>query len=286
MIPVPLTNVEYITLRLIRRFLSPKLVQRLGRYLPYYRVNVSETDPEQTFTLYARWLAAAGRTIEGSQILEVGSGATNASGYALACAGARRVWCIEPYVGLEEDQDAQLLSRLSDKSGQDPSKIASVVIRATSFESISHASVDLIVSHSVLEHVSQLDALFAQMKAVMAAGGSMLHIVDYRDHFFKYPLHFLQFSARQWRRFLDPGDLPRWRLSDHRARLAAAGFEVEVIWREHDAVEFQRIRPHISRDFDLADPDLGVLRAVLLCRHPAGEAGPNTATPLRSQHRS
>ena len=35
----------------------------------------------------------------------------------------------------------------------------------------------------------------------------MLHVVDYRDHFFKYPLHFLQFSQNTWRRFLNPGRL-------------------------------------------------------------------------------
>ena len=100
----------------------------------------------------------------------------------------------------------------------------------------------------------------------------MLHIVDYRDHFFKYPLHFLQFSARTWRRFLDPGDLPRWRLSHHLMALDRAGFDTRVMRQEEDAREFERIRFHISPDFDLEDPRLGVLNAVLYCERKSSRS--------------
>jgi SAM-dependent methyltransferase len=134
-----------------------------------------------------------------------------------------------------------------------------------SFDEIGAGQADVILSHSVLEHVAGLSTLFAQMSAVLADGGVMLHIVDYRDHFFKYPLHFLQFSRWTWQHLLNPGDLPRWRLGDHKAALERAGFKLRVIQQEEDAGQLARIRPHISSDFDLNDPSLGVLCAVLYC---------------------
>jgi SAM-dependent methyltransferase len=260
-------NVEYIILRLIRRFLFPKALLGLARYVPYYRMNLSETQPENTCALYTRWLELAGQHVDDRQILEVGSGATNAAGYALVCAGAKCVWCLEPFIPFDEAQDAALCSRVGEQFGKAATQVSRAVRRCVSFDSISPGSADLILSHSVLEHVDELQALFARMKTVLAPRGAMLHIVDYRDHFFKYPLHFLQFTRRHWQTFLNPGDLPRWRLSDHRAALERAGFDVQVMHREQDPGEFERIKPHISADFDLADPELGVLQAVLYCVH-------------------
>jgi len=96
-----------------------------------------------------------------------------------------------------------------------------------------------------------------------------LHIVDYRDHFFKYPLHFLQFSEQTWQSFLNPGDLPRWRLGQHVTALKHAGFQVIVLHQEIDVDNFAWIQQRISNHFDLTDPTLGVLRAVIFCRPEA-----------------
>ena len=266
MAPLLFTNVEYILLRLVRRFLLPKDLRYLGRYFPYYRPNRSETTPEDTSQLYIRWLSQRGRSVAGRTIVEVGSGATNGAAYALVCAGVARVWCVEPYVRFDSRQDSVLLQRLSHVHHRDPAQVASAVTRCDSIHALAPGA-DIIVSHSVLEHVRDPTRLFAQMRAVLSSEGCMLHIVDYRDHFFKYPLHFLQFSNRSWQRLFDPGDLPRCRLSEHHLALERAGFDVEILHREEDKAEFERIRPHISADFDLGDPTLGVLGAVVYCEH-------------------
>ncbi len=272
-----LSNVEYVTLRLVRRFLLPKALHRWGRYLPYYRINLSETQPEHTYRLYARWLAVAGCSLAGRRVVEVGSGATNGAGYELACAGTTRVWCVEPYVEFDHDKDAALLAQIARANNQDAAKIAAEVSRCSSLDSVGAGNADIILSHSVLEHVRDLEALFSQMSIALTKGGAMLHVVDYRDHFFKYPLHFLQFSPQSWRRFLDPGDLPRWRLGHHRLALERAGFDVRILYQEADAAEFERIRPHISSHFDLTDPSVGILHAVLYCERAQSLSNRDTA---------
>ena len=91
----------------------------------------------------------------------------------------------------------------------------------------------------------------------------MLHIADYSDHFFKYPYHFLQFSKKTWNRYLNPGDLPGWRLGDHLVILQELGLEVSILEEQSDAAAFARIRPYISSDYDPEDLHIATTQAVL-----------------------
>jgi hypothetical protein len=104
-------NVEYVVLRLIRRFLLPADLHRWGRYVPFYRTNLAETEPDRICQRYIETLALAQRDVVGKRIVEVGSGATNSAGYALACAGAAEVFCIEPFVEFNAGEDFILLER-------------------------------------------------------------------------------------------------------------------------------------------------------------------------------
>jgi SAM-dependent methyltransferase len=267
------SNLEYIALRLVRRFFFPADLQRVGRYLPFYRTNLAEVSPEKVCELYSSSLAQVSRSVEGNRIVEVGSGSTNGAGYALVCSGASRVWCIEPYVALDPMLDASLLAKVARQYRLGADSVGAAVRRCAALANVGAGQADLILSHSVLEHLTEPAAEFSQMKHCLSKQGAMLHIVDYRDHFFKYPLHFLQFSQKTWQRFLNPGDLPRWRLGDHLTALEQAGFSVRVLHQEEDPHAFERIRPHISNDFDADDPSIGVLRAVLFCVHKEPDSG-------------
>ncbi len=163
MAPLLLTHLESVALRLIRRFLLPKEMHRIGRYLPYYRMNLSETLPDHTCRLYAHWLAQAGCSLKGRGVVEIGSGATNGAGYALVCAGAERIWCVEPYVTFDSERDAALLAQLASLHGRDSSDIAAAVNRCTSVSEVGAERPDLILSHSVLEHVNNKDAIMYKL---------------------------------------------------------------------------------------------------------------------------
>ena len=63
------------------------------------------------------------------------------------------------------------------------------VRRITEVEMLSEHSIDIVFSHSVLEHVIEPVPLFRNLYGKLSEPGTMVHVVDYRDHFFKYPYH-------------------------------------------------------------------------------------------------
>lgn len=63
-------------------------------------------------------------------------------------------------------------------------KISFVSINQTSRYPLTDASVDIIYSCAVLEHVHNLDLCFEEMARVLKPGGYMYHEVDLRDHIF------------------------------------------------------------------------------------------------------
>lgn len=262
-----LSNLEYVPLRLLRRFvLRGSLLEHFASLIPYYEVSRNEVSSDPIVSEYARYLAIAGATFRGAEILEVGSGRTNSVGHALAMAGTRKVTCLEPHASFDREGDARLLEALAGTNRVATEALAARVERVTSLAAVADASVDLVLSSSVLEHVRDLRSLIGELRRVLRPGGSMLHLVDYRDHFFKYPFHFLQFSARVWDRFLDPGDLPRWRLSGQLRVFAEAGLRVDVLERDRDEAALAKVAPYLAHDFDASDPELAVTRAVLFAR--------------------
>lgn len=254
---------EYVSLRVARRFLfSDAILHRVGRFVPYYRTNANEVDARPVVELYRRALERAGRKLPANPtILEIGSGATNSVGYALAASSLAgdgcKVLLFEPYAALDGKADDRARAAA-------PEAAVRRVERLRSLAAVPAGSVDLVVSHSVLEHVRDFGATLAELDRVLAPSGLMLHAVDYRDHFFKYPYHFLLFSRAVWDRWLDPGDLPRWRLGDHLRELRARGFVVQVIDSHSLPEEFARVAQEIDPAFDRADPEVAVARATLL----------------------
>ncbi len=274
-------DLEYVALRLARRFcFTADRLNALGRFLPYYRVNQGQLDPWPIADAYADALARSSLPLAGQRVLELGSGATNGVGYALAARHDCRVICLEPFARFDPALDARLRSAVAARY---PQADFSRVTRLTDLAAIPDASLDIVASNSVLEHVADPAALFADLARVLAPGGVMVHRVDYRDHFFKYPYHFLKFSKRIWDRWLDPGDLPRWRLDDHLAALARAGFRAALLDARRDQPAFDAVAPSLHADFRRRDPVmLAVSTAVIWCEKDAsgGRGGSSPPDPL------
>ena len=254
---------EYVSLRLLRRFLfTDAFLVRFGKFVPYYRTNANQLDAGPVVDLYADAMARSGLPLAANRsILEIGSGATNSVGYALLrrqLAGAKgRIYLFEPRARLDRRADANLRKRFGNDDLARVERIATLAV-------LPDRSIDLVLSHSVLEHVADMDGLLASLERVLQPAGSMIHSVDYRDHFFKYPYHFLLFRQKRWERWLNPGDLPRWRLSGHLEAFSAHGFCAEVQDRHCLSDAFDRIKTSISRDFDRDDPALAVATAIIL----------------------
>lgn len=257
-----LQRIEYVILRLIRRFIvTERIARRLSGFVPYYQPSINERDPASIVRAYQQHLDANGEAISGRRVLEAGSGRTLMVPYALANAGAAEVVALEPFVELDSKLNEDLLAHHTELMA-----MGAKVRRVENAECLQSNSIDVLLSNSVLEHVIDLDGFFADCHRVLAQAGVMLHIVDYRDHFFKYPYAFLTFSRRTWNRWLNPGDLPRWRIYDHVDRMHEMGFEVTILDKKSDVTAFAQARERLGLDFANAREGVEVTQAVLLAR--------------------
>jgi SAM-dependent methyltransferase len=249
------SNLEYIPMRLLRKFmLNDGLLLRFGRWLPYYRANRNQADPSSIVDEYVNLLAIAGFAPQGKRILEVGVGRTNSTGYEIAARLTPKSTVVyEPYVSFGASEDASLLLHIASKYQVDANFLVNHVSRLSRLDRVPSGSIDLILSSSVLEHVNDPPSLFADLKRLLSPNGAMLHQVDYRDHFFKYPYHFLQFKKETWNRWLNPGNLPGWRLYDHIEQLEAQGFDVRVLWETRDEASFTLLANRVAHDYRRTD---------------------------------
>jgi SAM-dependent methyltransferase len=264
---MPWNFIEYIPLRLIRRHvLSDRLLRKIGPVVPYYRPGVGEVDPA---AIVDKYIALAGRlrcTFAGKRLLELGPGSTNSTVYELAARGCGRAAAFEPYAGFNEKADREMLLSTCKRNAVSAEVVVSKTSRIHDLAAVRDGTVDAVLSHSVLEHVADPPSLFRMLLRKLAHGGVMLHIVDYRDHFFKYPYHMLLFSKKTWRRWLDPGDLPGWRFGDHLRMLEEAGFTAAGEEIERNDRDFEKIKRFISRDYDRNDPTLAICGCAFVAR--------------------
>jgi len=266
--PLLFSNCVYVFARLARRCAGTTLPLGLRKALPFLDGNFGAANGAGVVGLYRRYLG--NRRPEwprGLTVLEAGVGVTNGSCYELAALGARRVWAVEPYAALDAVRDSAQL-RAAVRAGGSADPIASGVQRVTAPAAVMDASVDCILSNSVLEHVTDFETFVRDMARVLAPGGCMLHVVDYRDHFFRYPYHFLQWSKATWDRWLNPGDQPRWRIRDHCAAFERAGLRVEVIMAEPVPGAFDAVRAAVHPEFaHYSEADLATAYGVLFVTH-------------------
>lgn len=261
-------DIEYVSLRVLRKFvLSDEMLARFGRFLPFWRPSLNQTDPFWVIARYRPSFEAANVDLVGRRIAEIGVGRTNSTAYAFASLGARQVWAVEPFAIYDAEEDARQLEAVAKRSGIPADELRSRVTRLKNATDLPPASADLVLSHSVVEHVAELDGFFNALKPALTAEGEMLHVVDYRDHFFKYPYHFLKFAKGTWDAWLNPGDLPRWRLYDSLESLERTGWNARVLVQEEESAERAKVEGKVTAaDFRIGHPQLFVTQAGILAK--------------------
>ena len=238
--------------------------------------------------------AAADSFVDGTTVLEYGPGDVPGVALLLLAMGARKVYCVDrfPMVALGDKNVAviealratlptALRSRFdaafnvpgSPRSGFRADRLEYLV--TPHGESGLRGEVDLVLSRAVLEHVDDLDAIFADMVQAMRPGARAAHQVDLRSHGLhrSNPLDFLAPSPALWSLMFSHKGVPnRWRVDRYRAIVARLPVEVLRIEATHraDAADVTRVRPELAAPFRaLSDEDLSWLGFWLVFRRKA-----------------
>lgn len=193
--------------------------------------------------------------IKGSHILELGPGGSIGFGLLALESGANRYTTLDD--GLHTFVEKKLLERytkllkgnratLSKYFDIPPNGKASYRSDIISFSAIDQeahyplpdASVDIIYSCAVLEHVHDLDLCFQEMARVLRSGGLMYHEVDLRDHIFSQEsLFFLTLSDHWFKTFFQHtgGYVNRKRVSFYRDLASRHGFSIVSLERKNES---------------------------------------------------
>ena len=185
------------------------------------------------------WAATAGFDVLGKTVLEIGTGRMVDLPIGMWLCGAERVVTVDlnPYLSARLVSEARnivrgspekvnhLFGRKENPLFQERLSILvgkrvsdSRLLRAMNVEYISPAdashlpiaaaTVDMHVSHTVMEHIPEdvLAAILAEAKRIMLPGGLLVHNIDPSDHFSHDDssvtrINFLQFSDAEWKRW-------------------------------------------------------------------------------------
>lgn len=184
--------------------------------------------------------------IEDRTVLEIGPGNEIATAVFMVLLGARRVYLVDriddnpfsthgsgndvPYIReLLHAFEESALGKSHAPAMRDPELILERIQQVDCWFTNPRVEAlldgprpDVILSHFVLEHIFDLDAVFRNLDLILADDGVMYHDVDLSDHsyhvFTKYPwatrlfvaniLRHLEYSSRTWARLDDPKAVP------------------------------------------------------------------------------
>jgi SAM-dependent methyltransferase len=178
----------------------------LGAGVPFRPVNYIRRDPAelqsdvafsiQSAHLIAGMMREAGLKLEGAHFLEIGPGTHFGAQLILASMGAR-VTLADRFLARWQKKYHPMLYRELHKAWDGPNGALEAVIDANGYPpdvitlleepaealvSVPSETVDFTYSNAVLEHVTDMDRVAAEMFRVMKPGASGAHQVDMRYH--------------------------------------------------------------------------------------------------------
>ena len=253
-------RLEYWTMRSLRRATPQALVDGLLDRGLFLQPGRETSAPRALAEDYARRAEGLGVSLADADVFVVGFGGSYGIGVHLLELGARRVVLQDPFApersGRNDALPREVRERYREALATD--RLAVVHEHVHDHAAGAPRTADLVLSHSVLEHVSDLDALVKGCRAFMRPDGANIHSIDLRDHYFRYPFEMLCYSEYTWRHFLNASNnLNRLRIPDYE-RIFAAHFDQVTIepflWlRDEFRASKARIRPEFLSGDDEVD---------------------------------
>ncbi|MFH2038238.1 MAG: class I SAM-dependent methyltransferase [Chloroflexota bacterium] len=232
----------------------------------------SETSaPEESANRYKDNLEKAGVSINGSDLMIFGYGGHFDTACVLLKMGAKHVTLCELDTPPDHDNNAALLPVYADYLRKDGNLILpkdrhiSLLqgdIRKLAAEK-SLEKCDLVVSISVYEHLQDVPGITRALAGITKPGGVHLHLVDLRDHFFKYPFEMLCYSEKIWAGWLNPASHHnRYRFGDYQKVFEELFKEVEIEVLSRDLEAFKKSKARIRPEFLTGDPQVDSITSI------------------------
>lgn len=159
-------------------------------------------------------VAPSGALFRDREVLELGPGDTRGVALVARARGARSWRGVDPY-DVQSRDDAytrELYALLAEGEGRAASEVDALLAGTAIAREVpaGEPRADLVLSRSVLEHVHDLDALFADLAARVAPDAVLIHKVDLRCHGtrFDHELDFLRFPQPVYGLMASHLDLP------------------------------------------------------------------------------
>lgn len=222
---------------------------------------------------------------KGRRVLELGPGDLRSVGLIARARGADGYVAVDAYdiESRDEEKNRDVYERVVEREGLVRDRwrdlLAGTTVRPTFADAVMDGRrVDLVISRAVLEHVSDLPALYASLAPVLADDATLIHKIDLRSHgmHLDNELDFLLFPESVYRRMASHLDLPnRVRASAFLTLGARDGLRVVHASASHRTpLETVRaLRAHLPPRFaSLPEEELRVLGLWLVQvgpRHPA-----------------
>jgi hypothetical protein len=261
----------YILPRVVRHFLPEKLTRALLMRGLIIRPGLETRAPEEAAARYERDLLAAGVKLQGKRIFVFGYGGR----FALACnllkLGAGHVTLCEYAHQPDEKSNSLLLPEfekyLTHSFGKTLPKNEWITllqgdIRQLAQDPMIHKS-DIVLSTSVFEHLTDAEGILDALIKLTSTGGTHLHYIDLRDHFFKYPFEMLTYTEKTWTAWLNPtSHLNRWRLPKYRGLFEQRFSKVDVLVFERDLPAWNAAEGRVLPEFKTGDPQVDAVTQI------------------------
>lgn len=255
--------IDYVTLRLMRRLLPAAIVQSILRLGVGIEPGLETREPELATDRYQSALNSIGEDFTKKRILVLGYGGFLGLAISLLHRGAAHIVLLDPFAKAKHQENMKLAQdpspylRIEDNQVvPDPTSISVVHSNVDTYLESKPEAVDLILSSSVLEHIPNPSNEIQSLLRLTKESGHHVHVIDLRDHFFKYPFEMLSYSKSSWNRYLNPpSNLNRARIWEYEAAFQEYFHKVHVEILEGDRAAFQRAKSRIRPEFLSGDEE-------------------------------
>ena len=255
-------NLRYIFARSVRHFMPDAWARYLLRRGLVIRPGQETSDPQSALRRYEESLAARGTSFSGKRVMIFGYGGSFAVGCGLLELGARHVVLCDRYAPPDDRLNESLLPKYSAyvarENGQITPRAEYLSVLNEDIREVKpsrdEAKFDMILSTCVYEHLDDAEGVTGALASWTSSLGLNLHLIDLRDHYFKYPFEMLCYSESTWKTWLNPGsNLNRFRLQDYRKAFERHFTELDIQVVSRDEEAFNNALPRIRPEFLTGD---------------------------------